>query len=80
MRLAGDEKISFDFALRKGKVRWSDLNTYQGRQLLHKTEKHDLSYQDGFFTTCFQSCHSFQKRMASGMASNSWDERAGGRA
>src|SRR5205807_7480610 len=37
---------------------------------ISKTEKHDLSYQDGFFTTCFQSCHSFQKRMASG----SWDE------
>src|SRR5205807_2955788 len=37
---------------------------------ISKTEEHDLSYQDGFFTTCFQSCHSFQKRMASG----SWDE------
>ena len=70
VRLAGDEKISFDFALQTTRARWSDLNTYQGRQLLPKTEKHDLSYQDGFFTTCFQSCHSFQKRMAS----NSWDE------
>jgi virginiamycin B lyase len=70
VRLAGDEKISFDFALQTTRARWSDLNTYQGRQLLPKTEKHDLSYQDGFFTTCFQSCHSFQKRMAS----ESWDE------
>jgi len=44
-------------------VRWGDLNTYQGRQLLPKTKDHDLSYQDPFFTTCFQSCHSFQTRM-----------------
>src|SRR5438128_8090183 len=32
---------SFDFSLQKGKVRWSDLNTYQGRQLLPKTKDHD---------------------------------------
>ncbi len=49
---------------RRRKVRWSDLSTYQGRQLLPKTKKHDLSHKDAFFTTCFQSCHSFQKRMA----------------
>ena len=70
VRLTDDQKVSFDFALQKAMVRWSDLNTYQGRQLLPKTEKHDLSYQDPFFTTCFQSCHSFQKRMAT----NAWDE------
>ena len=38
--------------------------TYQGKQLLPKTAKHDLSYNDPFFTTCWQSCHSFQARMA----------------
>ena len=70
VRLTADQKASFDFALQKATVRWSDLSTYQGRQLLPKTEKHDLSYQDPFFTTCFQSCHSFQKRMAT----NAWDE------
>jgi virginiamycin B lyase len=70
VQLAADQKAAFDFALEKSKVRWSDLTTYQGRQLLPKTEKHDLSYNDTFFTTCFQSCHSFQKRMASA----SWDE------
>ncbi len=70
VRLAGDQKASFDFALQKTKVRWSDLNTYQGRQLLPKTKNHDLSYGDAFFTTCLQSCHSFQKRMAS----SAWDE------
>ena len=57
-------RLSLDFALQRTPVRWSDLSTYQGRQLLPKTAKHDLSYKDSFFTTCFQSCHSFQKRMA----------------
>jgi len=70
VRLAGEETASFDFALQKSMVRWSDLTTYQGRQLLPKTKSHDLSHNDPFFTTCFQSCHSFQKRMATG----SWDE------
>jgi virginiamycin B lyase len=70
LRLSDSQEASFDFALQKAMVRWSDLSTYQGRQLLPKTEKHDLSYQDPFFTTCFQSCHSFQKRMAT----NAWDE------
>jgi virginiamycin B lyase len=70
VRLTGDEKASFDFALQKTKVRWSDLSTYQGRQLLPKTKGHDLSHQDALFTTCFQSCHSFQKRMTS----DTWDE------
>src|SRR5690242_20388239 len=62
--LAADDKASFDFALQKTPVRWSDLSTYQGRQLLPKTPKHDLTYNDPFFVTCWQACHSFQKRMA----------------
>src|SRR6266567_3080709 len=70
VRLTGDQKASFDFGLQKTKVRWSDLSTYQGRQLLPKTKGHDLSHQDSLFTTCFQSCHSFQKRMAA----ETWDE------
>src|SRR5262249_4878819 len=70
VRLSDEQKTSFDFALEKTKVRWSDLSTYQGRKLLPKTKDHDLSHQDALFTTCFQSCHSFQKRMATG----TWDE------
>ncbi len=62
--LTADATASLDLALQKTPVRWSDLSTYQGRQLLPKTASHDLSYKDSFFTTCFQSCHSFQKRMA----------------
>ncbi len=67
---------SFDFALQKGSVRWSDLNTYQGRKLLPKTKEHDLTYNDKFFTSCFQSCHSFQKTMASTpLDENGWRSR-----
>ena len=62
--LASNATASLDFALKNTPVRWSDLSTYQGRQLLPKTKDHDLTYKDSFFTTCFQSCHSFQKRVA----------------
>jgi streptogramin lyase len=63
----GDQNATFDFALKKGTVRWSDLSTYQGRMLLPKTKEHDLSkgWDDTFFTSCMSSCHSFQMRMAS---------------
>lgn len=66
VQLTDDQKVSFDFALQNGTVRWSDLSTYQGRMLLPKTDRHDLAkgYQDSFFTTCMISCHSFQTRMA----------------
>lgn len=63
VQLGADQKTSFDFALQKRPVRWSDLSTYQGRKLLPRTPEHNLGHQDPFFTTCFQSCHSFQKRM-----------------
>src|SRR5215470_8841972 len=67
VQLTAGQNVSIDFALQKSAVRWSDLNTYQGIQLLPKTKSHDLSkaYQDTFFTGCLISCHSFQKRMAS---------------
>jgi virginiamycin B lyase len=67
VRLASDQKsASFDFVLQNGTVRWSDLNSYQGRMLLPKTKEHDLTkrYQDTFFTSCMISCHSFQTQYA----------------
>ena len=66
VQLSGGQKVSFDFALQKEPVRWSDLNTFQGTQLLPKTKAHDISrrYQDSFFVTCLISCHSFQSQMA----------------
>jgi hypothetical protein len=54
--LAVDAAASLDFALNRTPARWSDLTTYQGRQLLPKTKDYDLSYKDSFFTTCCQSC------------------------
>ncbi|HLH99113.1 MAG TPA: carboxypeptidase regulatory-like domain-containing protein [Xanthobacteraceae bacterium] len=76
VQLAADAKASFDFALQKTPVRWGDLNTYQGRQLLPKTANHDLSYKDPFFTTCLQSCHSFQTRMTpTAFDENGWRAR-----
>src|SRR4051812_43889565 len=67
VQLTASQKAGFDFALQPGTVSWSDLTTYQGTQLLPKTDKHDLSktYKEPFFTSCMISCHSFQKRMAS---------------
>jgi len=66
VQLSRDQKASFDFALQKTPVRWSDLNTFQGTQLLPKTKAHDLSkrYGDTFFSSCLISCHSFQSQMA----------------
>src|SRR5262249_798749 len=76
LNLTGDQKTSFDFALQKTPVRWSDLSTYQGRKLLPKTKAHDLSHQAPFFVGCFQSCHSFQKRMATAAHDeNGWRAR-----
>ena len=64
--VTGDDQASFDFSLQRRPVEWSELSTYQGRKLLPKTAEHDLGHQDPFFSTCFQSCHSFQNRMAIG--------------
>jgi virginiamycin B lyase len=76
VRLTVDQTTSFDFALQKTPVRWSDLSTYQGRKLLPKTKNHDLGHQDSFFVSCFQSCHSFQKRMATAAHDeNGWRAR-----
>jgi virginiamycin B lyase len=76
MRLSDDQKSSADFSLQKDAVHWSDLSTYQGRRLLPKTKDHDLSHADPFFVTCFQSCHSFQKRMAPTVRDESgWREK-----
>lgn len=72
LQLGADQRTSIDFVLQKGVVRWSDLTTFQGTQLLPKTKAHDLSkrYQDTFFTSCLISCHSFQGQMAT----KTWNE------
>ncbi|MDB5643950.1 MAG: hypothetical protein JWN07_3267 [Hyphomicrobiales bacterium] len=64
--LGAEAASTADFTVQKRPVEWSELSTWQGRQLLPKTEAHDLTHKDPFFSTCFQSCHSFQNRMAVG--------------
>lgn len=65
-----------NFTIQKRPVEWSELSTWQGRQLLPKTAAHDLTHKDPFFTSCFQSCHSFQNRMAIGTRTqDEWLER-----
>jgi virginiamycin B lyase len=59
VNLSADQNISFEFALQKGAVRWSDLNLYQGKKLMPEGKgKETLS------SNCF-ICHGFQTRMAS---------------
>jgi len=59
VNLTADQNISFDFALQKSTVRWSDLSLYQGKRLLPEGKgKETLS------ANCYV-CHGFQTRMAS---------------
>ena len=68
--LTADQKASYDFALQKGMVHWTDLSNYQGAQLLPEGPgKKTLT------TTCF-SCHGFQTRIASAVRDESgWQDR-----
>jgi len=76
VQLAGDQAAAFDFAMQKKAVRWSDLTTYQGRQLLPKIPEHSLAHNDPFFATCFQSCHAFQRRMTTAVRDEEgWRDR-----
>lgn len=56
--LTTDQNISFDFPLKPGTVRWSDLNLYQGKTLMP-----DGKGKDTLSTNCY-ICHGFQTRMA----------------
>ena len=56
--LAANQKVSFDFALQRGVVRWSDLNLYQGKRLLP-----DGKGKEVLSARCFV-CHGFETRMA----------------
>ncbi len=58
--LAADQQASYDFALQKGMVRWSDISLYQGKQLFPPGPGKDILLSE----TC-SICHSFQSRMAS---------------
>ncbi len=59
VNLSADQNVSFEFALQKGTVRWSDLNLYQGKKLMP-----DGKGKDTLSANCYV-CHGFQTRMAS---------------
>jgi virginiamycin B lyase len=56
--LTADQNASFDFPLKSGTVRWSDLNLYQGKKLMPDGKGKDVLSQNCFI------CHGFQTRMA----------------
>ena len=58
VNLTAEQNVSFEFALQKGTVRWSDLNLYQGKKLMP-----DGKGKDVLSSNCF-ICHGFQTRMA----------------
>jgi virginiamycin B lyase len=58
VNLTADQKASYDFALQKGVVRWSDISFYQERKLLPDGRGKDLIVQH-----C-STCHMMQTRMA----------------
>ncbi len=59
VKLAADQKASYDFELQKGGVRWNDISFYQLKQLLPEAKGKDLIVQH-----C-STCHLMQTRMAS---------------
>jgi len=59
VNLRADQKASYDFALQKGVVRWSDISLSQAKQLWPEAKGKDL-----IFRNC-STCHGFQSRMAS---------------
>ena len=59
VKLTGNQKASYDFALQKGMVHWNDISLSQARQLWPPATGKDLIVQN-----C-NDCHLFQTRMAS---------------
>ena len=58
VNLTADQNASFDFALQKGVVHWTDISIYQAKRLLPASTGKEL-----LFAHCFV-CHGFQTRMA----------------
>jgi virginiamycin B lyase len=70
IQLAAGQNATFEIALEKGTVHWTDLSIYQGRQLLP-----DGRGSEKLKTTCF-GCHGFQSRMAAQVRDESgWHDR-----
>ena len=58
VKLAGDDNVSFDFALQPGTVGWTDISLDQGRKLLPEGRG-----KDALMSNCMV-CHGFQNVMS----------------
>ena len=66
VNLTADQSVSYEFALQKGKVRWTDISMYQADQLLPDGKGKGALFtpQPGQPTATCAACHGFQTRMA----------------
>jgi virginiamycin B lyase len=64
--LAADQSASYDFALQKGRVRWTDISMYQAAKLLPDGKGKGALFEPkpGQPTATCAACHGFQTRMA----------------
>jgi virginiamycin B lyase len=68
--LTAEQAASYDIALQKGMVRWSDISMYQGKKLLPEARGKEV-----YFQHCM-ACHGFESRMAAVTRDeDSWRDR-----
>ena len=67
VNLAADQTVSFEFALQKGKVHWTDLSLHQADQLLPAGKGKGALFtpKPGQPTATCAACHGIQTRIAS---------------
>src|SRR6266404_3113437 len=67
VNLTADQSASFEFALQKGKVHWTDISLYQADQLLPAGKGKDALFtpHPGQPTATCAACHGIQTRIAS---------------
>jgi len=67
VNLTADQSVSFEFALQKGKVHWTDISLYQADQLLPAGNGKGALFtpQPGQPTATCAACHGIQTRIAS---------------
>src|SRR6202049_3743115 len=66
VNLTADQSVSFEFALQKGKVHWTDLSLYQADQLLPAGKGKGALFtpQPGQPTATWAACHGIKNTMA----------------
>src|SRR5271169_295563 len=70
IQLAAAQNATFEIALEKGTVHWTDLSIYQGEQLLPQGRG-----RDKLASACFR-CHGFQSRVAAQVRDETgWHDR-----